>query len=203
QTLLMLAPSVIAGYLAAGEPHPYLPISHAGWEAFYSAAPPHALSRLQRVFDAPAAFLASAASAPATLLHGDAWPPNMGALPGKRQHTPNRTILIDWALATAGPATFDPFWLLFAWKRVETRRALLFYRRQLTRHLARRGIALDAGQWQLLLDLGVVRTVMTCGESMGQAVLFARNDAERAQAVSALAWWVNWADSAIQRRGWG
>lgn len=202
QTLLMLAPSVIAGYFAAGEAHPYLPISHAGWEAFYSAAPQQALSRLQRVFDAPAAFLASAASAPATLLHGDAWPPNMGALPGRRQHTRNRTIMIDWALATAGPATFDPFWLLFAWKRVETRPALLCYRRQLTRHLARRGIALGAGQWQLLLDLGVVRTVMTCGESMGQAVQFARNDAERAQAVSALACWLNWAARAIQRRGW-
>jgi hypothetical protein len=202
QTLLMLSPSVMAGYLAAGEPHPYIPISHAGWEAFYSAAPAEALRKLQRVFDAPAALLASAASVPATLLHGDAWPPNMGALPGTRIHTRSRTIVIDWALATAGPATFDPFWLLFAWKRVDTRRALLFYRRQLTRHLARRGIRLSAEQWQLLLDLGVTRTVMTCGESMGQAVLYAKHAAQRDKAVSSLAWWVNWAASVIQRRGW-
>lgn len=203
QTLLMLSPAVMAGYLAAGESHPYIPLSHAGWEAFYAAAPAEALRRLQRVFDAPAGLLASAASVPATLLHGDAWPPNMGTLPGTQSHERSRTLVIDWALATAGPATFDPFWLLFAWKRVDTRRALLFYRRRLTHHLGNRGIALSAGQWLLLLDLGVVRTVMTCGESMGQAVLSANNVARRAKAVSALAWWVNWADSAIQRRGWG
>ena len=202
QTLLTLSPSVMAGYLAAGEAHPYISVSHAGWEAFYAAAPAEALRRLQRVFDAPAALLASAASAPATLLHGDVWPPNMGALPATRTHPRSRTLLIDWALATAGPATFDPFWLLFAWKRVDTRRALLSYRRQLTRHLARRGIAPGPEQWQLLLDLGVVRTVMTCGESMGQAVLFAKHAAQQDKAISALAWWVNWAASAIQRRGW-
>jgi hypothetical protein len=202
QTLLMLSPSVMAGYLASGEPHSYIPVSHAGWEAFYAAAPAEALRRLQRVFDAPAALLASAASVPATLLHGDAWPPNMGALRATRTHTRSRTMLIDWALATAGPATFDPFWLLFAWKKVDTRWALLFYRRQLTRHLARRGMSLSAEQWRLFLDLGVTRTVMTCGESMGQAVLFAKHAAQRDNAVSALAWWVNWAASAIQRRGW-
>ncbi len=198
QALLMLSPSVMAGYLAAGEPHPYIPTSHAGWEAFSAAAPAKALNRLQRVFDAPATLLASAASVPATLLHGDAWPPNMGALPGMR----SRTIVIDWALATAGPATFDPFWLLFAWKKVDTRQALLYYRLRLALHLARRGMSLSVEQWQLFLDLGVVRTVMTCGESMGQAILFAKHDAARSKAVSALAWWVNWAASAIQRRGW-
>jgi hypothetical protein len=203
QTLLMLAPAVIQAELAAGDSHPYLPVSQAGWEAFFTYGPATALRKLQRVFDAPAALLADAAAVPATLLHGDAWPPNMGVLPGERgMRGGSRTILIDWALATAGPATFDPFWLLFAWRAVDTRQALLYYRGRLSSHLARRGMGLGAAEWRLLVDLGVVRTVMTCGESMGQDILFATNTARRANAVAALTWWVNRAASAIERRGW-
>jgi Phosphotransferase enzyme family len=207
QTLLMLAPATIAAHIAAGDAHPYLPVSQAGWEAFFRYGPPAALRKVQRVFDAPAAFLADAAAAPATLLHGDAWPPNMGALPGERgiqgRRVGGRTILIDWALATVGPASFDPFWLLFAWRMIDTRQALLYYRQRLERHLARRGAHLSVAEWRLLLDLGVVRTVMTCGESMGQRVLFATNAAQRARGIAALAWWLGWAGRVIERRGWG
>ncbi len=206
QALLLLSPAVEDAELAAGDTHPYLPISRAGWEAFFTSGPAAALEKIQSVFAAPAAFLASAASAPATLVHGDAWPPNIGVLPGARGRgggrAGSRTILIDWALATAGPATFDPFWLLYAWHKVDTRRALCYYRQRLTSHLARRGIALSVSQWSLLIDLGIVRTVLTCGESMGQAVLFARNAAQRAGAIKTLAWWVNWAARVIARRGW-
>lgn len=206
ETLLMLAPATIQAQLAAGDPHPYLPVSRAGWEAFFSYGPPAALKRVQRVFDAPAALLADAAAVPATLLHGDAWPPNMGALPGghgiQGSRTGSRTILLDWALATAGPASFDPFWLLFAWQRLDTRLALRYYRQRLTAHLARRGFGLSAAEWWLMLDLGAARTVMTCGESMGQRVLFATNQAQRAKAIGALAWWLDWAARAIERRGW-
>jgi hypothetical protein len=207
QTLLMLAPATIQAELAAGDTHPYLPVSQAGWEALFAYGPAAALGTVQRVLDAPAALLADAMAVPVTLLHGDAWPPNMGLLPGKRGghgwHTASRTILLDWALATAGPASFDPFWLLFAWKQVDTRLGLLYYRERLRLHLARRGFELSVAQWHLLLDLGVVRTVLTCGESMGQAVLFASNPAQRDQAIEALAWWVEWTSRAIKRRGWG
>ncbi len=206
QTLLMLAPATIHAQRATGDTHPYLPVSQAGWEAFFMYGPAAALSKIQRVFDAPAAFLADAAAVPATLLHGDAWPPNMGMLPAERgmqgRRAESRTILIDWALATAGPASFDPFWLLFAWRKVDTRQALLYYRQRLSLHLARRSLSLSAAQWQLFVDLGVVRTVLTCGESMGQEVLFAGNVARRARAIQALGWWTRWAADAIERRGW-
>jgi len=206
QALLMLAPAAVEAQLAAGDAHPYLPVSRAGWNAFFRYGPAAALERIQRVFAAPPAFLASAAEAPATLVHGDAWPANIGLLPGERSfggtHTGSRTILIDWALATAGPATFDPFWLLFAWRKVDTRRALVHYRTRLTWHLARRGIHLSAAQWRLLVDLGIVRTVMACGETMGQDILFARNVAQQARAIAALAWWAGWAARVIERRGW-
>ncbi|HEU5369064.1 MAG TPA: phosphotransferase [Ktedonobacterales bacterium] len=206
QTLLMLAPATIQAQLAAGDAHPYLPVSRSGWETFFAYGPAAALSKVQRVIDVPAALLADAALAPATLLHGDAWPPNMGMLPGERGlrgcRAGSRTILIDWALATAGPASFDPFWLLFAWHAVDTRLALAYYRERLSQHLARRGVSLSTAEWLLLVDLGVVRTVMTCGESMGQDILFARSAARRARAIAALAWWLGWASRAIERRGW-
>ncbi len=206
QALLMLAPATIEAQLAAGDTHSYLPISRVGWEAFFTYGPPDALARVQRVFAAPAALLASAAEAPVTLLHGDTWPANMGMLPGERgihgRHAGSRTILIDWALATAGPASFDPFWLLFAWKQVDTRLALLAYRQRLTRHLARRGISLKVAEWRLLVDLGIARTVMTCGETMGQDVLFARSEPQRARAIAALGRWTRWAANVIERRGW-
>jgi hypothetical protein len=206
QTLLMLAPATIQAQLAAGDMHPYLPVSQSGWEAFFTYGPAAALSKVQRVFDAPAALLADAEEAPATLLHGDAWPPNMGLLPGERglrgRRAGSRTILIDWALATAGPASFDPFWLLFAWRALDTQLALAYYRERLSQHLVRRGVSLSAAEWLLLVDLGVVRTVMTCGESMGQEILFARSTVRRTRAIAALAWWLGWAAKAIERRGW-
>jgi hypothetical protein len=209
QASLMLAPAAIQAQLATGDAHPYLPVSQAGWEAFFTYGPAEALGKVQRVFDAPAAFLADAASVPSTLLHGDAWPPNMGSLPGERGiggryggYPGSRTILIDWALATAGPASFDPFWLLFAWRTVDTRLALLYYRERLVLHLARRGLDIGAAQWRLLVDLAAARTVLTCGETMGQEIRFARTAARRARAIEALAWWVNWAARVIERRGW-
>jgi hypothetical protein len=206
QTLLVLAPATIQAQLAAGDAHPYLPVSQSGWEAFFTYGPAVFLSQMQRVFDAPAAFLVDATLAPATLLHGDAWPPNMGMLPGERglsgRRAGGRTILIDWALATAGPASFDPFWLLFAWRALDTRQALAYYRERLSRHLAGRGVSLGMKEWGLLVDLGVVRTVMTCGESMGQDILFAHSRARHARAIAALAWWLGWAARVIERRGW-
>ncbi len=203
QALLLLAPTAIQAAIASGDPHPYLPISQAGWEAFFTYGPIDAVEKLQHAFAKPDALLAAAANVPATLVHGDAWPANMGLLPGRRgAWSRSRTILIDWALCTAGPATFDPFWLLFAWRMVDMRMGLLFYRERLALHLARRGILLSVAHWRLLVDLAVVRTVMTCGETMGQDVLFARNGAQRARALARLSWWVRWAARVIERRGW-
>lgn len=206
QALLLLSPAAITAQRAAGDAHPYLATAQAGWQAFFDHTLPEPARQIQRVLDHPDALLASAASVPATLVHGDAWPPNMGLWPGKRGRSGNKqrsqTILIDWALAAAGPASYDAFWLLFYWRRVHTQRALLFYRQRLTKHLARRGIRLSAAEWGLLVDLGVVRTVMTCGETMGQAITLATNDARCARALAFLHQWTGWAGRVIGRRGW-
>ncbi|HEY7125340.1 MAG TPA: phosphotransferase [Ktedonobacterales bacterium] len=206
RALLLLSPESIAVQRATGDTHPYLAAAQSGWEAFFKHALPEPARRIQRVLNAPDRFLASAAAMPATLVHGDVWPPNMGLWPGERgtrgQREGNKTLLIDWALAAAGPASYDLFWLLFYWRKVDTRRALLTYRQRLTKHLARRGIRLSAAEWSMLVDLGVVRTVLTCGETMGQAIILATNDASRARAIALLHQWTSWADRVIARRGW-
>jgi hypothetical protein len=206
RALLLLSPGAIAAQRATGDAHSYLVAAWSGWQAFFDFGPPEPLRRIQRVFDHPAALLASAAAMPTTLVHGDAWPPNMGLWSGQRGAPGSRplhkTILIDWALATAGPATFDLFWLLFYWRKVPLHRALLFYRQRLTKCLGRRGIRLSSAEWGMLVDLGVVRTVMACGETMGQAITLATHGARRAKAVALLHGWTGWAARAIQRRGW-
>ncbi len=206
QALLLLSPESVAAQRAAGDAHPYLAAAQAGWQAFFDHALPEPARHIQRVLDHPNALLASAASVPATLVHGDAWPPNMGlwqsqpGIAGRRARS--RTILIDWALATAGPATFDPLWLLFYWRKVMLHEALTFYLKRLTWHLGRRGIRLSASERVMLVDLAVVRTVLTCGESLGQEIIHAQNDASRHAALLLLRWWTHWASQIIRRRGW-
>lgn len=206
RALLLLSPESIAAQRAAGDTHSYLAAAQAGWEAFFEHILPEPARRIQRVLDSPDRFLASVASMPATLVHGDAWPPNMGVWPGQHsgaaRRTRSRTILIDWALATVGPATFDPLWLLFYWRKVVLHEALAFYLKRLLRHLSRRGIKLPGDQRDMLIDLAVVRTVLACGETMGQEIIHAQDDQKSSQALLALHEWTHWASEIIWRRGW-
>lgn len=205
RALLLLSPESIAAQRAAGDTHPYLVAAQAGWEAFFEHTLPEPARRIQQVLDSPDRFLASAASMPATLVHGDAWPPNLGLWLGQQtgeSRARSRTILIDWALATAGPATYDPLWLLFYWRKVVLHEALSFYLKRLSRHLLRLGIKLPGYQRDMLVDLAVVRTVLTCGETLGQAITHAQNAEDRFAALLSLREWTHWAGQIIQRRGW-
>jgi hypothetical protein len=206
RALLLLSPESISAQRAAGDAHPYLLAAQEGWRAFFEHSLPEPARRIQRVLDYPGRFLASVASMPATLVHGDAWPPNMGfwqSQPdGTAQHARSRTILIDWALAAVGPATFDPLWLLFYWRKAVLHEALSFYLKRLARHLSRRSIRLPGYQRDMLVDLAVVRTVLTCGETLGQEIIRAQDDQKRGEALRLLRDWTHWASQIIHRRTW-
>jgi hypothetical protein len=105
--LLLLAPTKLAARLAESDPSPYLPVALAGWEAFFRLAAPGDAEALLQVYDEPESILPAIAALPRTLVHGDVWGPNLGLLPSGRQapHTSHRLLLLDWELATAGPAT--------------------------------------------------------------------------------------------------
>jgi hypothetical protein len=202
-TLLLYAPQRIAERIAAGDPATYLPLAAAGWEAFFRLASPAAAAALHGVLAAPEQWVKAIADLPATLVHGDVWGPNIGILPPTRA-TPRigrRLLLLDWALATSGPATYDPLSLCGAWHALDPVRLLALYRARLTRHLAARGLGLSQETWQALADMGYLRTALTCGEAFGRAAALAPAGAMRRRAVARLEWWARRGALAARRRG--
>ncbi len=190
-TLLLYAPDRIAERIAAGDPAEYLPLAAAGWQAFFRIAPPDAVATLQDVLTAPERWIEAVSAVPFTLLHGDVWGPNLGVLPPTRvaPRVGRRLLLLDWALATAGPATFDPLSLCGAWHTLDPVRLLAVYRSRLNRHLGAKGIRSSQETWLALADAGYLRTALTCGEAFGRAAAVALEGMLRVRAEERVRWW--------------
>ena len=108
--LLLISPENVSMRCAAGDTNPYLPLAEQGWDAFFRLAPSNAAERLRAVLADPEPIAQAIASLPQTLVHGDVWGPNLGWLPPTTSapRRERRLLLLDWALALAGPATYDP-----------------------------------------------------------------------------------------------
>lgn len=199
--LLLTSPRAVREALVAGDTNAYLPLAAAGWEAFFRLAPPETGDLLRQVIEAPEVWVAALERQPRTLVHGDVWGPNVGWLPTTRHEprTGRRLLLLDWALATAGPATYDPLWLCGTWHGLDPVRTLATYRVRLTRHLAARGIRLDPATWRLLADAGYLRTALTCGEALGRSAAEAPAGAARERAEARVRWWAERAAMAARR----
>jgi hypothetical protein len=89
------------------------------WECFVDGAGQALSDAVLRLVAEPAGLLAALAAVPATLLHGDYRPDNLGLEGG-------RVVALDWALACFGPAELDFVWFLSnaAWAGDETCAAL-------------------------------------------------------------------------------
>ncbi|MGH9136198.1 MAG: phosphotransferase, partial [Acidimicrobiales bacterium] len=116
-----------------------------------------------------------AASAPATLLHADAWPVNVALESGL-------VVLLDWAVATAGPAAVDlAVFLTGAADHVDATRDEVIdrFRRAAGPDLA------PAPSVQLSLVFGLVDL------GWNKALDAAEHDdpAQRRRAAADLAWW--------------
>jgi hypothetical protein len=72
----------------------------AGWDTFFAAAPSDVADAVAAVHANPAALARELERSESTMLHGDICPGNMGL-------TAERVVLLDWALATQGPAALD------------------------------------------------------------------------------------------------
>jgi hypothetical protein len=189
--LLLTAPDALASRVADGDEDVYLPLALAGWETFFRLAAPEDASVLRGVFADPADVLAALDRLPWTLAHGDVWGPNLGALPATRR-APRRgssRLLLDWALAVAGPATYDPLWLCGTWHALSPVRVLAAYRARLARHLAARGVRLAPEVWRALADAGYLRTALTCGEALGRAAASAAPGAPGKRTEARVRWW--------------
>jgi hypothetical protein len=201
--LLFVAPSTVAARLAEGDQDAYLAGIPAGWEAFVAAAPPWAAAKLRGVLAEPAPYVREIERLPVTLVHGDVWGPNLGDLPTRLLRSGarvgRRILLLDWALATAGPCTYDVLWLCGTWHALDPQRTMAVYRARLRRHLERRGRRLDTADWCALADAGYLRTALVCGEAFGRAVLQAPAGAPRRRAERRAGWWAARAASAARR----
>jgi hypothetical protein len=199
--LLLISPGSVRARLAMGDANPYLPLAEQGWDTFFRLAPPNAAHRLRAILADPGLIAQSIALLPQTLVHGDVWGPNLGWLP-PTDSAPRRErqlLLLDWALALAGLATYDPLWLCGGWHTLDPRLVMARYRSFLERRLLARGISLPAETWLTLLDAGYLRTTLTCGEAFGRAAEEAHAGHARRSAEARIQWWAQRAAQAAAR----
>jgi hypothetical protein len=201
EALRLVAPAMIAGRLAEGDAHPYLPLAAAGWEAFFRLAPAEASATLRAALVHPEPFVAAIRRLPATLVHGDVWGPNLAWLPPTRiaPRAGRRLLLLDWALSLFGPATYDPLWLCGTWHALDPVRVLAVYRARLNLRLAARGIRVLPTVWRAMVDAGYLRTALTCGEALGRTAAEAPAGMRRRRAEVRVRWWAARAARAARR----
>src|SRR5260221_47980 len=182
-------------------PGPGRAVAAPGWEAFFRLAPAADAATLRAALADPTPYVAAVAALPWTLVHGDVWGPNLGFLPAT--HAAPRVgphvLLLDWALATAGPATYDPLWLCGNWHALDPVRVLAVYRARLTRHLAARGSVLALATWPVLADAGYLRTALTCGEAPARTAAESAPRPSRRRAGARGRWWARRAALAARR----
>jgi hypothetical protein len=199
--LLLISPDGVRARQIPGDANPYLPLAEQGWDAFFRFAPPHAVERLRAILAEPEPILRAIAALPQTLVHGDIWGQNLGWL-SPTDSAPRRErqlLLLDWALALVGPATYDPLWLCGGWHALDSRPVMARYRVSLERRLRARGVSLPPGTWLALLDAGYLRTSLTCGEAFGRVAEEAPAGHARQVAEARVRWWAERAAMAADR----
>src|SRR5215469_10881745 len=201
--LLLLAPDRLAALLSEGETAPYIQLALSGWEAFFALTAPADTETLRHVLAAPEHILTSLATSPRTLVHGDVWGPNLGLLPSTRRAPRRgpRLLLLDWALATAGPCTYDVLWLSGTWHALDPERLLAAYRPRLEHELRARGKLVSAATWDALVDAGYLRTALTCGEALARNAVTREPGPVRRRLEQRLRWWAARAARAARRFG--
>jgi hypothetical protein len=199
--LLLASPATIASRIAQGDSTQYLTLARSGWEDFFRLAGSTAGDRLRAVFETPEPYIAAIHSLPATLVHGDVWGPNLGWVPATftSPRQGRRLLLLDWALSTAGPATYDPLWICGTWHTLDPIRVLAYFRVRLDIYLTAHGRPLDPAVWQALADAGYLRIVLTCGEALARSATLAPPGAARRRAAARVRWWAERAARAAAR----
>lgn len=94
------------GLLSPGKLRPLIgqhplaePIVH-GWECFAELTPPDLLAAVTQLHDDPSPLVTAMLGGPITLVHADLWIVNLAL-------ESDRVVVLDWAIATAGPPALD------------------------------------------------------------------------------------------------
>lgn len=98
-----LTPKVMAAVVESPNPLPRLVLR--GWESFAEQAPADLAGPVLMLLEEPAPLVHALSRLPQTLLHGDVSLPNIAL-------EEQQVTLLDWALATNGPAEYEVAWFL-------------------------------------------------------------------------------------------
>ncbi len=88
-----------------GDDHGLAPLVERGWALFAEVAPGPVVDAVFGIHDDPAPLAKQLTESGSTLLHGDLWLANIAL-------EADHVTLLDWALATNGPAALDFVWFL-------------------------------------------------------------------------------------------
>jgi hypothetical protein len=155
-----------------------------GWECFAELVPSPVADAVFGALRDPDRLVTTLAAAPSTLCHGDAWLVNIALTDGA-------VVLLDWALATAGPASLDlvEFTVGCASHVDLPRSDVLAAARVACRPLVEDEVW-DATVFWALCELGWNKALDAAGHP---------DPAHRGAAAAELAWWVRRADAALSR----
>jgi Phosphotransferase enzyme family len=192
--IFFLTPDAIASSGLTYEGQSYGAAAIRMWSRLWPLINEKDAAALRAVIINPEALIASVLAAPLTLAHGDSWIANLGM-------RDDRLILLDWAMVTSGPATYDSLWFAHTWHALDPDDILTRHRAALLKY----GVqdVQDDATWELLTDLAWVRTTLLGIEWLVRDVIGAQTDAEDRMALERLHFWCNKAASIIRARGWG
>jgi hypothetical protein len=155
-----------------------------GWERFTELVPAAIADAVLASLRNPEPLAATLGMAPLTLCHGDAWLVNAAI-------TPREVVLLDWSIATAGPASLDfvVFTVGCASHVTLPRDVVLALAREACRNLVDDAVW-DATVFWALCELGWNKALDTATHP---------DRAQRAAAGDELTWWVERADAVLNR----
>ncbi len=155
-----------------------------GWERFAGLVPGPVADAVFDTLRDPARLVATLNTAPPTLCHGDAWLVNIAL-------TDDRVVLLDWALATAGPASLDLIeFTVGCASHVDLPRADVFAAARAACRPLVDDTVWDATVFWALCELGWNKALDAGTHT---------DPAHRAAAAAELAWWVERAEAALSR----
>ncbi|MCC6456923.1 MAG: phosphotransferase [Caldilineaceae bacterium] len=197
-TYTMLSPQT--GYREADVPDIIPRQIPEGWELFRTLVAEDVAAIVTSLVEEPQPLCDALARYPRTLVHGDWRQPNLGRLPGE----PQRTVLLDWQFATAGPPAIDLARYLSEnapYLPVDRDESIEFYRRQLVKEL---GDNYDESWWQPQLELSLLGGFLQSG--WGDALGSIGRWGELPQELGGPGYWLNslawWSEQTLRAVKW-
>ena len=161
-----------------------------GWELFKTLVAEDVAGIVASLLEEPQPLCDALVRYPHTLVHGDWRRPNLAAMPGE----PERTVLLDWQFATAGPPAIDLARYLSVNSPLLPRsheEAIEFFRQQLARGL---GDSYDESWWRPQLELGLLGSFLQMGWAIALGTIARQGESPQKlggpdHCRNELAWW--------------